>query len=116
MDLPTNPPSHMPEDLQRLILGLVPLRKLAQMACLNKQIRTVYWQRVIGRDAAIAAHLDSHFTAQFREGLSSMQTALPRDLVLHPQVRDPCLSKPQSSVLPPQLCFLACPVFGSPQH
>jgi hypothetical protein len=92
MDLPTDPPSHMPADLQRLILGMVPLRTLAQMACLSKELRAVYWRRAGDRDAAVAAHVESHFTAEFREGLSLTQTALPRDLIVHPPVRGRCIA------------------------
>jgi hypothetical protein len=81
MDLKTMPFFDLPADLQRLILGLIPLRRLAQLACLNKDLRSVCLDRVKKRDAAVAALLESHFTAEFREGLSSTQTALPRDLM-----------------------------------
>jgi hypothetical protein len=77
----------LPEDLQRLILRKVPLRESAQVACLGTRLRTVYLDRVKERDAAVAGLLESHFTAEFREGLSSAEIALPRDLIVDPQVR-----------------------------
>jgi hypothetical protein len=47
----------------------------------------MYLDRVRERDAAVAARLQSYFTAEFRAGLSLAQTALPRDLIVYPPVR-----------------------------
>jgi hypothetical protein len=77
----------LPEDLQRLILRMVPLREMARLACLSTRLRSVYLDRVKERDAAVAGLQKSHFTAGFSEGLFSAETALPRDLVVIPQVR-----------------------------
>jgi hypothetical protein len=73
--------------MQRLILGYVPLRDLARLACLCKDLRTPYGERVKERDAAVTTVLESHFTAEFREGLTPAHTALPYDLVVDPPVR-----------------------------
>jgi hypothetical protein len=82
----------LPPDLQRHILGWVPLRGLAQLACLNKELRSMYLDRVMQRDAVIASLLESHFTPDFLQGLSCRQMAcaqmaLPRDLMFDPPVR-----------------------------
>jgi hypothetical protein len=87
MDLSDIPFFDLPVDLQRLVLGRVPLRALAKVACLNKELCNMYLDRVAERDAVVAFLLQSHFTADFRDGLSVTQTALPRDLVVDPQVR-----------------------------
>jgi hypothetical protein len=76
----------LPAEMQRLVLGYLPLTDLARLACLNKELRAAYGERVTKRDTAVAALLQSQFTAKFRQGLSPAQTALPRDLVAHPQV------------------------------
>jgi hypothetical protein len=75
-------------DMQRLILGLLPLRQLAQLGCLSKELRNLYWERVEQRDVVIASKLETHFTAEFRENLRPEETSLPRDLVVDPPVRD----------------------------
>jgi hypothetical protein len=80
----------LPPDMQRLILGWISLRQMAQLACLSAELRSMYLERVKKRDAAVASLLESHFTADFREGLSPSQTALPRDLIVDPPVRRPC--------------------------
>jgi hypothetical protein len=77
----------LPEAMQRLILAHIPLRELARMACLSKELRAVYRDRTRDRDAAVTAVLESHFPAEFREGLTPAQTALPNDLVVVPPVR-----------------------------
>jgi hypothetical protein len=77
----------LPGEMQRLILGYVSLWELARLACLCKDLRTAYEERVGMRDAAVAGLLESHFTAEFREGLTPAQTALPYDLVVDPPVR-----------------------------
>jgi hypothetical protein len=74
----------LPADMQRVVLGYVPLADLARLACLNKELRTAYVDRVMKRDTVVGALLQSHFPPEFRDGLS--QTALPLDLVVHPQV------------------------------
>jgi hypothetical protein len=77
-----------PPELQRHILGWIPLRELAQLACLNKEFRDVYVDRVNQRDAVVVSLLESHSTPDFRGALSCTQTlALPRDLVVDPPVR-----------------------------
>jgi hypothetical protein len=76
----------LPAEMQGLVLGYLPLADLARLACLNKELRAAYGERVTKRDTAVAALLQSQFTAKFRQGLSPAQTALPRDLVAHPQV------------------------------
>jgi hypothetical protein len=82
----------LPADMQRVTLGYLPLVDLARVACLSKELRTAYVDRVMKRDTAVAALLESHFTADFREGLKPAQTALPWDLIVFPQVREPtCL-------------------------
>jgi hypothetical protein len=77
----------LPPEILRLILGYLPLRNLAQMATLSKEARLVYLDRVTERDEQVVASLLSQFTAEFREGLSSAHTVLPRDLVVDPPVR-----------------------------
>jgi hypothetical protein len=81
----------LPLEMQALILGYLPLRDLAQLACLGKNPRTVYWNRVIERDAVVADLVKLHFTAEFRDSLRQVDTALPRDLIVDPQVRRPNL-------------------------
>jgi hypothetical protein len=76
----------MPADMQRVILGYVPLSDFARLACVSKELRTAYVERVTERDATVTAMLQSHFTAGFREGLSPAQTVLPWDLIVSPQV------------------------------
>jgi hypothetical protein len=76
----------LPEDIQSVLLGYLPLADLAQLACLRKELRTAYGERVMKRDTAVAALLDTHFTADFREGLTPAHTALPMDLAMQPQV------------------------------
>jgi hypothetical protein len=80
----------LPADMQMVIWGFVPLADLARLACLSKQLRTACRERVLKRNDVVAALLQSHFTAEFREGLTPVQTALPWDLVVHPQVRESC--------------------------
>jgi hypothetical protein len=80
------PALELPEDMQSIVLGYLPLADLARLACLSKELRMAYVERVTKRDTAVAALIDTHFTAKFREGLSLAQTALPNDLVMHPQV------------------------------
>jgi hypothetical protein len=77
----------LPLDMQRVILGYVPLRDLARLACLCKDLRTPYRDRTQERDAAVTDALESHFTAEFRDGLTPAQTALPHDLIVDPPVR-----------------------------
>jgi hypothetical protein len=77
----------LPLHLQRLIIESLPLRTLAQMACLNRDLRTLYLERVSKRDTVVAGILESQFTADFRQRLTPDATALPRDLVVHPPVR-----------------------------
>jgi hypothetical protein len=76
----------LPLELQWQILGRLSFRELAQLACLSKQLRAFCMDRVRERDRVVADHLESDFTPEFREGLSPAQTALPRDLVVDPQV------------------------------
>ncbi len=90
----------LPADMQRLVLGYVPLADLARLACLTKQLRTAYVDRVTKRDTAVTARLGSHFTPAFREGLTPAQTALPRDLVVDPPV---WLSPSLPPYVPPSL-------------
>jgi hypothetical protein len=82
----------LPVDMQRVILGSLSFGEAAKLACTSKDILTLYEERVTERDAVVAAGLESQFTAEFREGLSSAQTALPRDLVVDPQVGGPRVS------------------------
>jgi hypothetical protein len=77
----------LPGDMQRLVLGYVPLREFACLACLSKHFRTAYEGRVSTRDTAVAGLLESHFPAEFRAGLTPAQTALPYDLIVNPPVR-----------------------------
>ncbi len=56
----------LPPDMQRLTMGLLPLRQLAQLGCLSKELRSLYLERVEQRDAIIVARLETHFTAEFR--------------------------------------------------
>ncbi len=77
----------LPEDMLRIIVGYLPLADLARLACVSKELHTPYVERVNQRDTAVSALLELHFTAEFRQGLSPAQTALPRDLVADPQVR-----------------------------
>ncbi len=77
----------LPLDVQRLIFRNVPLRDLARLACLSKDLRAAYRDRTAVRNATVAKVLGSHFTAEFREGLTPAQTALPSDLIVDPPVR-----------------------------
>jgi hypothetical protein len=77
----------LPEEMQRLILGHLPLRDLARVACLSMDFRTSYWERVTQRDTVVADLLQSQFSAAFREGLTLADTALPRDLIVDSPVR-----------------------------
>jgi hypothetical protein len=77
----------LPLDMLRVILGYVPLRDLARLACLCKDLRTPYRDRTRKRDTAVADVLDSHFTAEFRKRRTPAQTALPHDLIVDPPVR-----------------------------
>jgi hypothetical protein len=77
----------LPLDLQREIVACLSFRQLAQLACLSNQLRAFCMDRVRERDGVVAARLRSDFTAEFRKGLSPAQTALPRDLLVDPQVR-----------------------------
>jgi hypothetical protein len=93
--LGTKPPQNyslvaLPLHLQRLIVESLHLRTLAQMACLNTDLRTLYLERVNKRDTVVAGLLESQFTANLRQGLTPGTTALPRDLIVNPPVRQPC--------------------------
>jgi hypothetical protein len=88
----------LPPDMQRVILGYVPLPDLARLACVSKELRTAYVERVTKRDATVAALLGSHFVAAFREGLSPAHTGLPWDLIVDPLVRDLKFIKSSSSL------------------
>ncbi len=81
----------LPVELQRQIVEVLSpsLQELAQLACLNKQLRAFYMDRVRERDRVVAVRVKSDFAAGFREALSPALTALPRDLVVDPQVRGP---------------------------
>ncbi len=79
----------LPADLQQVILGGLSLRGMALLACLSKELRKRYLERVKQRDAVVAGLLESHFTPEFRQGLSGLQTALSRDLIVDPPVRLP---------------------------
>jgi hypothetical protein len=85
----------LPLELQREIVGHLSLCELAQMACLSNQLRAFCTDRVRERDGVVAARLESDFTAEFREGLSPAQTALPRDFMVEPEVRGPEHMLPQ---------------------
>jgi hypothetical protein len=93
-DVKVFPFPDLPVDLQRQIAGRLSFRDLAQLACLSKQLRAFCTDRVRERDGVVAVRLESEFTPEFREGLSPAQTALPRDLVVDPQVRGPELALP----------------------
>ncbi len=105
----------LPADMQRVILGYLPLVDLARLARLNKELRIACVERVTKRDAAVTALLESHFPPAFREGLTPAHTALPRDLVVHPPVRGsrslpatPLLLHPSPLLTPfywPPLCL-----------
>lgn len=77
----------LPRDLQRLILGYLPLQDLAKVACCSRRARAAYLERIRERDEVVADRLRSDFTAEFREGLFPAQLALPRDLIVTPAVR-----------------------------
>jgi hypothetical protein len=81
------PISDLHSDLQGYILGMLPLRKLAQIAHLSKSVHKMYLERVKERDAHVADLMESYFTAEFREGLSPADTRLPRDLIVDLRVR-----------------------------
>jgi hypothetical protein len=80
----------LPPDLQRDILGRVPLRKVAQLAFLNTELHSVYLDRVTLRDAVIVGLVEGHFPPEYSTQLSSTQMALPRDFLFDPPVRPPC--------------------------
>jgi hypothetical protein len=90
MVLPTSHFLDLPPDMQRLILGRISFREMAQLACLSRELRGMYLERVKQRDTAVASLLESHFTPAFRAGLYSTQIALPRDLIADPLVRRLC--------------------------
>jgi hypothetical protein len=77
----------LPADMQRVILGYVPLSDFARLAAVSKELRTAYVERVTKRDATVTTLMGSHFAAGFRKGLSPAQTALPCDLIVSPQVQ-----------------------------
>jgi hypothetical protein len=85
------PLNDLPQLCIDLVLGRVPLRKLAHLACLSKELHLVYLDRVKERDEVVAARLDTDFQADFRERLLPADTALPRDLIVDPPVRCPSL-------------------------
>jgi hypothetical protein len=97
MDLQAETVPDLAPDLLSPILAYVPLRKLAKLAPLNKEICAAYVARVGERDRVITELLESsQFTDKLREGLPGAQTALPLDLVADPPVRtygleSPCL-------------------------
>jgi hypothetical protein len=99
----------LPADLQRLILQTVPLREMARLACLSTGLRSAYLDRVKERDAAIAALRKSHFTAGFSDGLSSAETALPRDLIVLPQVRGSPSVRPAQVLTADGMCHVRAP-------
>jgi hypothetical protein len=78
----------LPPDMQRVILGPLPLRQLVQLACLSKGLRNMCLERVQQRDAVVAARLESDFTTEFRQGLRPADTSLPQDLLVEPPVRE----------------------------
>jgi hypothetical protein len=78
-------------------MAYVPLRNLAQLACLCKAFRALYLERVMEREEVVSGLLETHFTAEFREGLYPAETALPRDLIVDPPVRAPCCPRPLES-------------------
>jgi hypothetical protein len=80
--------------MQAHVVGFLTFHELAQQACVSKQLHTLYMDRVMERDRVVAARLESDFTAEVRDRLSPAQTALPRDLVVDPQVRGPELLVP----------------------
>jgi hypothetical protein len=79
----------VPRVHQRHIVEMaeIPLRALAQLACLCKDMHALYLERVQERDAHVANLLVSCFEADFRDGLTPAQTALPRDLIVDFRVR-----------------------------
>jgi hypothetical protein len=79
----------IPRVHQRRILEMVdiPLRKMAQLACLSRDMHALYLERVQERDAHVAALLELHFDGSFWRELSPAQMALPRDLVVDLLVR-----------------------------
>jgi hypothetical protein len=87
VDVFTFPISDLHPDLQGYILGMLPLRKLAQIAHLSNAVHKMYLERVKERDAHVADLMETYFTAEFREGLSPADTRLPRDLVVDLRVR-----------------------------
>jgi hypothetical protein len=91
------PFTNLPPDIQSRILAYVPLRNLAQVASLCKGFRALYLERVMEREEVVSGLLESHFTAEFREGLYPADTALPRDLIVDPPVRAPYLRRPVDS-------------------
>jgi hypothetical protein len=78
---------NIPSELHRLILEYLPLLTLARLASTSKDFWAAYWGRVQERDRVVATRVKSDFTAEFREGLSPADTALPRDLHVDPPVR-----------------------------
>jgi hypothetical protein len=91
MERPTYSFEDLPPRCKELILKLVPLRKLAHLACLRDEFHLVYLDRVRQRNEVVAACLDSDFPADFRERLLPADTALLRDLIVDPPVSNPTL-------------------------
>jgi hypothetical protein len=78
-------------------MAYVPLRDLAQLACLCKGFHALYLERVVEREDVISGLLETRFTAEFREGLYPAETSLPRDLIVDPPVRAPYFRRPVES-------------------
>ncbi len=79
----------LPALCKELVLALLPLRKLAELACMSKEFRNVYIDLVKERNDVVEARLQSDFPAAFRNGLLPADTALPRDQIVDPPVRNP---------------------------
>ncbi len=82
-----SPLLELPPEMQGLILGHLSLPELARLACVSKDLCAAYEDRTGVRDAAVAKLLESQFTAEFRDGLTPADTALPYDLIVDPPVR-----------------------------
>ncbi len=77
--------------MHNFILAGASLAELARLAILSKGMRAAYEERLKERKSCIQERLAEGWPAQFTQGLSEEDMAVPRDLVVSPPVCLPCL-------------------------
>jgi hypothetical protein len=83
----------LPIELQLEITRAMPLRDLAVLACMDRQLLAVLAVRLARRNAVVAALLQYHFAGELIlfQGLSIEDTRLPRDFITALLVRETAL-------------------------